>query len=153
MNIIDLATKTMQTAIKTVVDNIKVTTDTTKTKVDTVDARTASMKTIVDAINANVGTLINGKVVKSVQRGSKILYSSMGTVGANITDFVTISPVDTNKSLVSANFNLPQGGITGGLYNLSCNMTNSNTLQLKTFHYSNNGGLPLEVQWQVIEFY
>jgi len=68
MNIIDLATKSMQTAIKAVVDSIKTTTDVTKTGVDNINTQIA---------NKNVG-----KVMKSMT------FTSSGTfyVPAGVTE-------------------------------------------------------------------
>lgn len=139
MNIIDLATKTMQTAIRSTVDAIKTVVDGTKTKVDTIDARTNTMNTNINTINTNVGTLINGRVVKSVQRGVR--------AGSGST---TISTVNPSKCMVLINGFSGEDGF--GKYALPYVLELTSTKL--TIAVSGKGtSAEFSNSWEVIEFY
>jgi len=147
MNIIDLATKTMQatinaavSGIRSVVDAIKTTTDATKTTVDTIDSRIGSQTSSASSsTSANAHAKLNyltsrmpTGVVKSVQRGT--FAPSHVTTPVE----VTISSVNINKAFVYAN-NKGDRNVTGRL-------TSSTKI---TFDIGSLG----EHDWQVIEFY
>jgi len=153
MNIIDLATKSMQTAIKAVVDGIKTTTDTTKTSVDNIQSNTNTMNSNINTLNANVGTLLNGRVVKSVQRGTRIMTSH--NLSAPVEEWVTISPVAMNKSLVFATFDFPRGGASDQFYELSSSIEATNALKFRMYMWNPPSGTTYtaQISWQVIEFY
>ncbi|MCS1392965.1 hypothetical protein NXZ77_15415 [Lysinibacillus boronitolerans] len=151
MNIIDLATKTMQTAIKAVVDGIKTTTDTTKTSVDNIQSNTNTMNSNINTLNANVGALLNGRVVKSVQRGTRIMTSHSGSTPVEA--LVTISPVAMNKSLVFASFDFPGGGASGQFFELSSLIEATNVLKFRMYMYSSGTTYTAQISWQVVEFY
>lgn len=122
----------MQSAIKTVVDAIKVTTDNTKIIVD-------STATKVDSIDVKVGTLLDGRVVKSVQRG-EVSISSVTTVD------VTIAPVNLNKSLLIISNSHTSGA--GGAVLVRGQLIDQNTIKLTM-----GGTSAVVVCWQVVEFY
>lgn len=153
MNIIDLATKSMQTAIKAVVDGIKTTTDTTKTSVDNIQSNTNTMNSNINTLNANVGALLNGRVVKSVQRGTRIMSSH--NISAPVEEWVTISPVAMNKSLVIATFDFPTGGASDQFFELSSSIEATNALKFRMYMWNPPSGTvyTAQISWQVIEFY
>lgn len=133
MEVLKIATKTLQLAIqaavaavKSVVDAIKITTDAIKIKVDT----TANK---VDAMEVKVGSLLDGRVVKSVQRGTA---STQSDAAIN----VVIASVNPSKSFLELTGNTSgSAAIKGKLI--------SNTM------ISIYGGAYITAEWQVIEFY
>lgn len=133
MEILKIATQTLQLAIQTavagvksVVDAIKTTTDATKIKVDT----TANK---VDAIDVKVGSLFDGRVVKSIQRGA---VSTESENNVNI----KIASINIGKSVLLAN------GTTNGSSYVKSRIVDSTTINLY-------GGAYMSAEWQVIEFY
>lgn len=117
MNIIDLATKAMQTTIntavsgvrtvvdsisnavagvRTVVDNIKSTTDTTKTTVDAIDSRTNITNFSVDAIKSVVdGTKTK---VDTLDTRTNTMNGNVNTINTNVG-----SPTSAASSSTSSN--------------------------------------------------
>lgn len=122
----------VQTLIKTAVDTIKTVVDSIKTKVDTTATK-------VDAIDVKVGTLLDGRVVKSIQRGTML-------VAANPSYDVTLSPVNTSKTLVF--YTLHSKSTTIGAYYVTAFLQSSTMLR---FVKENSEHVTLS--WQVIEFY
>lgn len=157
MNIIDLATKTMQTAIKGVIDAIKVKVDTidtrtttTNTSVNTVNTNLASAKAVidntktqVDAIDIKVGTLLNGRIVKSIQTGLFTLNASSLSA--------TITPIDKSKSFLTLTYNVTDLS-TSPFPNVPRGKIASNS-ELQFFRATSGNSYPTLIEWQVIEFY
>lgn len=79
--------KTTTNATKTVVDNTKTTVDSTKTVVDSINSRTIS-------ISIDINTLLKGRTVKSIQRGTTLIPQG----GTGIT--INFSSVDISKCTV-----------------------------------------------------
>ena len=147
---INLPTKATQDAIKAVVDgiNTKTATITTQTQIketiDGINTKTAiatvqnQIKANTDTIKNNVASLINGRVVKSVQRGTV----SGGTM------YVSLSTVNPLKCLALAT------GIyrpsTLDPYTVNIASLTSNRLN---FSYDTGNSHAFTVSWQVIEFY
>lgn len=129
MNIIDLATKTMQTAIKGVVDSIKTVTDATKVK--------------VDSIEANVNTLVNGRVVKSVQKGSVYIASTALT-----THTATFSAINENKAIVIVNGSKTSAGTET---TITLKSLSSTSLTVEAGNHGGTGNI--SCSWQIIEYY
>lgn len=90
-----------------------------------------------DQIQANIQTLLNGRVVKSVQRGVAIAVGTSTTV-------VGISPINKDKAIVILNsyFN-HQNNRNAVLIELT-----STSITIQSDLDSTN-----KVSWQVIEFY
>lgn len=148
MNIVDLATKTLQLAIetavtrvKTVVDGIKTVADATKTKVDTIDTRTTTMDTNINTANTSLSTLLAGRVIKNVQRGTYQLDASATSGDA------AISAVDLSKSIVIINQKNAVGANNGD--QAMCEFATSTTLR---FSKSDVDQVAI-IYWQVIEYY
>ncbi|WP_413362207.1 hypothetical protein [Lysinibacillus sp. 3P01SB] len=133
MEVLKIATQTLQLAIQTavagvksVVDAIKVTTDATKIKVDT----TANK---VDSIDIKVGSLFDGRVVKSVQRGTA---NTQAEAAIN----VVIASVNLSRSFLELT------GSNSGNTAIKGKLTNNTTISIY-------GGAYITAEWQVIEFY
>lgn len=140
-----MATKTLQLAIqsavdgvKTVVDAIKTTTDSTKVKVD-------STATKVEEIDIKVGTLLEGRVVKSVQRGAVKISTA--------TSFsITLAKINPAKAhvelygiaLTSASNDFPP--YVNSLSETQLVIKPSATVDV---NFTNN----IVLSWEVIEFY
>ena len=142
MEVLKVATKTLQLAIQTVVNATKAVVDATKIKVDDIDTRTTIIKTNVDTINTNVGELMNGRVVKSVQRG--LFQMSSGTQG------VTISAVNLSKCQITFNgFFTATGTSYVPSYQVYLGAVTSTQLSFICMYLPNN----TYINWQVVEFY
>ncbi|MDM5250320.1 hypothetical protein [Lysinibacillus sp. G4S2] len=132
MNIIDLATKTMQTAIKTVVD--------------TINNRTAGTDSTVNSINTKVDSLINGRAVKSVQRG----VLSLPHTSEVKTFTATINSINPAKASVTIDY----GGSVAGSSSVYAPYIENVTATSITIGFPNSyiyGGT--KISWQVVEFY
>ena len=92
----------------------------------------------IDNINTNVDSLVNGKVVKSVQRGATQLLSSLPS---NAPLVVQINAVDISKTSIFITS-------TTGDYLAFIRLLNSTQLEL-----SRAGSVTISVNWQLIEFY
>ena len=145
MNIIDLATKTMQTAIKGVVDAIKTVVDLTKVKVDTIDTNVEAVKTTVDSTKTSIDTLLNGRTVKNVQRGEISLTSAQTLVN------VPISKINPDKSIVISSAT-SQVQSTGGISGVKCILNAEGTV-IKINAIGISSGSTVLAAWEVIEFY
>ena len=91
-----------------------------------------------DAIKMGVDTLLNGRVVKSVQRGSGLAVDGIGTV--------IFSSVNTLKSLYYINVN---GTNADGQTYERISFT-ANELKLK---FSGSSSSSAKFEWQLIEYY
>jgi len=99
-------------------------------------------QTSVDSINTNVGTLLNGRTVKSVQSG---------VATSSITEPITVShsSVNVSKSIILLNGSNNVGagdGYAAMPYVMSKNSTNF----VFGFPFTNT---TYPISWQVIEFY
>lgn len=92
----------------------------------------------LDTINTNVGTLINGRVVKRVQRGHRDLSASLSP-GQAVT--IPINSVNTSKTALFINSTTSDSNVT------SC-LLNSTTIEVRKY-----SGYGTSIEWQVIEFY
>lgn len=90
----------------------------------------------LDNINANVGTLLNGRVVKSVQRGTVQL-----NLGSDIPLLVPINAVNASKTAIFITSS--SGSIT-----IFIRLINDTQLEFRKF-----GATGTFTDWQVIEFY
>lgn len=143
MEVLKVATKTLQLAIqtavngvKTVVDAIKLVVDATKTKVDTTATK-------VDTIDNKVGTLLDGRVVKSVQRGI-----TTGT-GAAANKTVPISAVNIDKCYIDI-VGAANNNVNAEIVLISLTST---TLTIGSSVNGNTWQTDARASWQVIEFY
>ncbi|MFJ7916715.1 MULTISPECIES: hypothetical protein [unclassified Lysinibacillus] len=121
--------KTTTNSTKIVVDNTKTTVDSTKTKVDAIDTRTSTM-------NTNINTLLNGRVVKSVQRGTTLMPQGGNSVTINF------SSVDIGKCSVDFK----------GTEVIYVSSFTSTSMKLSV---SNEGTMyaPTYLSWEVTEYY
>lgn len=98
----------------------------------------------LDTINANVGTLLDGRVVKSVQRGvaefrtDTVMSISINTVNAQKCMVI----LDGNFSNSSSNDSIPY-----------CKNLTSNLLEIYANFINASYGSMRFISWQVIEFY
>lgn len=145
MEVLKVATKTLQLAIqtavagvKTVVDAIKTVVDATKTKVDIINSRTTTIST-------NIDTLVAGRVVKSVQRG---VFTPTETTSFNIT-VSTVNPDKCSINLYGVSISSSTG--TQFPHVLSFDGT---TLVVKPGgpSYAIFNGL-LNIGWEIVEYY
>ena len=90
----------------------------------------------LDTINTNVGTLLNGRVVKSVQRGSVQL-----NLGSDIPLLVSINAVNASKTAIFITS-------TSGSITIFIRLINDTQLEFRKF-----GATGTFTDWQVIEFY
>ena len=145
MNILDLATETFQKTIKTVVDAIKGTVDGTKNTVDAINNRTAITDSTVNSINKKVDTIINGRAVKSVQRGVLIApQTQVKTLTA------TINSINPAKALVTIEY----CGLTSGssaAYTPCIENVSATSITIGFPYLITLWGD--KVSWQVVEFY
>lgn len=106
MNIIDLATKSMQTAIKAVVDSIKTTTDSTKTGVDSLNVK---QDTVLQKIQ-------NGDLKRNID-----IFNTPGTytwtcpAGVNTVKLTMFGAGGSGAAIGFENINYAWGGF-GGAY-------------------------------------
>lgn len=92
----------------------------------------------LDNINTNVGSLVNGRVVKSVQRGNVQLPNSLGSDSPLL---VPINAVNISKTAIFLT-------CTVGDTLVRIRLLNSTQLEVMRF-----GLVATSVDWQVIEFY
>lgn len=92
----------------------------------------------LDTINTNVGSLVNGRVVKSVQRGNVQLPNSLGSDSPLL---VPINAVNISKTAIFLT-------CTVGDTLVRIRLLNSTQLEVMRF-----GLVATSVDWQVIEFY
>ena len=95
----------------------------------------------IDSIDTNVGTLMNGRVIKSIQRGVAIAPSSTTEIS------VAFSEVNISKSMVILNGMFGSSASAAPL--LSSFSTNFMVLTPSISGISSS----YKVSWQVIEFY
>ncbi|MEK5331570.1 hypothetical protein [Lysinibacillus sp. FSL W8-0992] len=138
MEVLKIATKTLQLAIQSAVEGVKNVVDAIKTKVDTIDTRTTTMNTNINNINTNVGSLVNGRVVKSVQRGR--FHSA--PISQQQVYAVALSTINASKSMYDIN-------ISDNIF-VEIGLTN-NSLTIK--NVSSTSTITVIANWQVIEFY
>lgn len=119
--------------------------DWTTTRAGYLDTTVSSRasQTSVDSINTNVGTLINGRVVKSVQRG----VVSSNAFNNSIT-IVNHNGVNIYKSIIILTGFLHYSGKSVGVWVESRN-SDSFTLKIMFPQYTESGS----VSWELIEFY
>ncbi|MGE6513383.1 hypothetical protein [Lysinibacillus sphaericus] len=131
--------KATQTAIKTVVDS-------TKNTVDTINNRTAGTDNTVNLIHSKVDTIINGRAVKSVQRGVMTTPNN-----SELKIFTaTINSINPAKALVTIDY----GGTTSGsspAYSAYIENVSATSITIG-FPYSYTYG-GTKISWQVVEFY
>ncbi|MEK5330247.1 hypothetical protein [Lysinibacillus sp. FSL W8-0992] len=133
MEVLRLATKTLQLAIQTAIDGVRSVVDGIKTTTD-------STKVAVDATKANVDTLLAGRVVKSVQRGS---FSASTT-----THTVQIGVIAPNKVHIELYGVTNSGGFAPRVTNVT---TTSFVVDAGNSVSTFNNAVP--VSWEVVEFY
>ena len=93
----------------------------------------------LDNINTNVGSLVNGRVVKSVQRGTTNILSTVPSGEPVIT---TISNVNTSKTAIFFT------STTVASMTMSMRLLNDTKLEFRKY-----GPYEINIDWQVIEFY
>lgn len=151
MNVLDIATKTIQNTIIAAINGVRGVVDGTKVKVDAIDTRTTTMNTNVNTINtrtatmdANINTFLAGRVVKSVQRGMV-----NGTDSAADRTIV-ISAVVTNKCSVTIN------GVLQNSSSLPIILKTFNSNSLIIGLSASNASVwssTVTTTWEVVEFY
>lgn len=102
----------------------------------------------LDTINANVGTLLNGRVVKSVQYGVLQLNPTGSTI-AEVT--INHAIVNINKSII-----IIDGGNNINPYQNSpyISKKEGSSFKIKTTHRSDEMlSQNADISWQLIEFY
>lgn len=128
-----------QQEIKTAVNGIKTTND-------TINNRTAGTDNTINSINTKMDTIINGRAVKSVQRG--VLIAPPNTEIKTL--IATINSINPAKALVTIDYSGTTAG-SSAAYS-ACIENVSATSITVGFPYSVwMGGT--RVSWQVVEFY
>lgn len=102
----------------------------------------------IDTIDTNVGTLMNGRVIKSVQKGVTVISMNQSAVTHNI----PISPVNLNKAFVSFPTSVWRTGSNTYSGTLFCSLSSSTNVEIKSVGNTYIGG-DINLSWQVIEFY
>lgn len=113
---------------------------TVQTSVGNMQNTVNSMSGTINTINTNVSSLINGRVVKSAQRG---FFNSNITGAASKT--ISISTVTPSKSLLIIDGLTRYGGGSPWVVTL-----NSNNISLR---WTEDSYVQVGVYWTVVEFY
>lgn len=129
----------VETPISDVLDELK-------TLINAVDDNVDGVSGKVDIIDGNVDLLLQGRIVKSVQRGE--IDTSVSYGNSYATTSINISPIDLAKSVafVDANTNTDYARYSGSTLS-------NDALLLKVLATNNTGKATLKGSWQVIEFY
>lgn len=120
----------------------------------------------IDTIATDVGTLINGRVVKSMQTGVVAATTTPGTANTEDADYVdiTIASVNPSKCLVlfvggaAVNSDI-NAGLTAAytqatnVWRITPRLTSATNLRLSKRSSSTFTNLQVGGRWQVIEFY
>lgn len=102
----------------------------------------------IDTIDINVGSLVNGRVVKSVQRGITATPSGTQSSAATV---VNISAINISKSIIMVEpFGFRDDYQNTVSYQWASSGTILNSSQIKLYSTLNAA---INVVWQVIEFY
>ena len=139
--------------LQTDVDGLGTSVGSVQTSVGNMQNTVNSMSGTVNSINTNVNTLLNGRVVKSVQRGATAVNSA--SIGSGHLVNIPIIQVDSSRCLVNASF---VGSSSSNLnitmlvpsVSLSDNQLTLSTQNLIGVHGPAWMGTFI---WQVVEFY
>jgi len=145
LEVLKMATKTLQLAIQSAVDGVR-------TVVDAIKSTTDSTATKVNAIDVKVGSLLDGRVVKSVQRGTSLMTSNNGGSNALMSVSAVISPVNMSKSKVESTFHFPLGPYSFE-YHLSNTLVSSTSIKFQMYMLAPASAYQAHISWQIIEFY
>lgn len=104
-------------------------------------------------LQGDVTTLLNGRVVKSIQRGTLNSSQRSNTISGGLTFSIDISPVATDKACLINNFEVNRSSDDGIAYFTNVAL-NDNTIDI-AISYTSGNGVTFTVSgfWQVIEFY
>lgn len=142
MNIIDLATKTMQVTILAAVNGIK-------TVVDTINNRTATIENKIGDIGTNIGTLMQGRTVKSVQRG---ISNFVGNTTADVTVVINISAINPSKTFILIDDVMVVAGSPSRNAGVILDGVTSNSVTFRR-EFDQGSGSRHMFSYQVVEYY